>query len=312
MKPLKIGNVKIKNRLFLAPMVEVTDLPYRLICRKAGAGMAYIEMLYVDAITNENPKTLRLMKTSKEDKPVGIQVTGNNTDEFKKAIKMKSFDKYDLVDINCGCPSIRITGNEAGSYLLKNPEKISGMINILKDNGYTTTAKIRLGFRSNNVMKVAKMIEKAGADALTIHARLAHQGADVKADWKWIEKAKNEIGIPLIGNGDIFSGKDAEKILEISDGAMIARGAIGNPSIFDRIIYYLRTGKEKETNFKKNLSYFKEYIKLSDKYKTIDIPRIKYLGTKFLRNKEGASKLRNELMQKKNIIEIKEFIKKID
>ncbi len=311
MKPLKIGNVRIKNRLFLAPMVEVTDLPYRLICRKAGAGMAYTEMLYVDAITHDNPKTRRLMKTSNQDKPIGIQVTGNNIPEFEKAIRMKVFDNYGLVDINCGCPSIRITGNEAGSFLLKNPEKITGVIKVLKDNGYTTTAKIRLGFNKNNVSKVSKMIEKAGADALTIHARLAFQGADIKADWKWIEMVKKNIGIPIIGNGDIFSGKDAEKMLDICDGVMIARAAIGNPQIFERISYYLKTGKEKEFDFKKNFKYFKEYLKLAKKYDITDVPRIKYIGTNFLRSQEGVAKLRNELMQKKSFDEIETFIRDI-
>ena len=311
MKSIKIGNIKLKNKLFLAPMVDVTDLAYRLICRKAGAGMAYTEMLYVDAITHENEKTQKLMKTSKEDKPVGIQVTGNNVSEFEKAIKMKVFEKYNLVDINCGCPSIRITGNQAGSFLLKNPDKISGMIKTLKNSGYTTTAKIRLGLENNNVMKVAKSIEKAGADALTIHARLATQGTGTKEDWKWIQEAKKEIGIPVIGNGDIFSGKDTERMLEIADGAMIARAAIGDPHIFERISFYLKTGKERERNFKKNIDYFKKYLYLAKKHDIIDIPRIKYLGTNFLRNKEGAAKLRNELMQKKDFNEIQDFIRNI-
>ena len=121
MKQLKIDNVKIKNPLFLAPMVEVPDLPYRLLCKKAGAGMAYTEMLYVDAITHENYKTKKLMQTCKQEKPVGIQITGSNLIEMQKAISMKVFDNYDIVDLNCGCPSVRITGNEAGSFLLKNP-----------------------------------------------------------------------------------------------------------------------------------------------------------------------------------------------
>lgn len=305
---LKIGDVKIKNRLFLAPMVDVTNLPYRLLCKKYGAGMTYVEMLYVDAIIHENKRTMQLMKTCKEDKPVGIQITGSNIDHFKKAIKY--FDRYDLVDINCGCPSIRIIGNSAGSFLLKNPEKIAEMIKLLKDNGFTTTAKIRLGFKNNNVLKVSKIIEKAGADALTIHARLAHHGGNVPADWSWISKVKKEVGIPIIGNGDVFDGKSAEEMLDIADGAMIARSAIGNPLIFRDILYYLKTGKEKSSTNKERLKSLQEYLELCKKYEMVDIPRIKYVGSNFLRNFDGASKARNELMGLKGFEDILEFAKK--
>lgn len=311
MEKLKIGKINFKNRIFLAPMVDVTDLPYRMICRKAGAGMAYTEMLYLDAINHTNPKTQRLMMKGQNEKPVGIQVTGNSLDEMKKTIESGVFSNFDLVDINCGCPSVRITGTHAGSFLLKNPEKIAEMIRALKLKRYIVTAKIRLGFNKNNVMKVAKIVENAGADALTIHARLATDGSDVKADWKWIKKVKDSIKIPVIGNGDVFSGKDAKKMLEICDGVMIARATIGDPDIFYRINFYLKTGKEKKFDFKRNFKYFKEYLNLAKKYNIIDLPRIKYIGSKFLRNKEGVSKLRNELMQKKTFEEIEKFANSI-
>ena len=309
MKQLKIGNVKIKNHLLLAPMEEDTDLPYRLLCRKAGAGMAYTEMLYVDAITHENYKTKKLMQTSKQDKPIGIQITGSNLTEIKKAISIKVFDNYDIVDLNCGCPSVRITGNEAGSFLLKNPEKISGMIKTLKKAGYTTTAKIRLGFDNNNVLAVSKMIEKSGADALTVHARLAIHSGKIPADWTWIEKVKKELDIPIIGNGDVFSGADAEKMLNVCDGAMIGRAAIGDPYIFERILHYLKTGREKDFDLKKNLKAFNEYLLLCRKYDFKDIGRIKYVGSSFIKKFDGAAKLRSDFMQIKSFDEIKDFVK---
>lgn len=307
MKSFKIGNVKIKNRLFLAPMVDVTDLPYRLICKKAGAGMVYTEMIYLDAITHENDKTKKLMQTIKEEKPIGIQITGSKIKELKQAISMNSFDRYDLVDINCGCPSVRITGNEAGAFLLKKPKKISNMIKMLKDSGHITTAKIRLGYDKNDVSKIAKMIEKSGADALTLHARLAIQSGKTPADWTQIEKIKREIGIPVIGNGDVFSGESAKKMLSICDGVMIARGAIGDPFIFERILYYLKTGKEKEFDLEKNINSFEEYIELCKKYEFKDISRIKYVGSNFIRKFDGAAKLREQLHKIKNFEEIKEF-----
>ncbi len=310
---MKISNIQIKNNLFLSPMVDVTDLAFRELCRKQGAGMAYTEMIYIDAILHENAHTKELMKTSKTDKPLGLQVTGNSLEEFKKFSKLNIFKDYNLVDINCGCPSIRITGNQAGSYLLNNPEKISDMIKILKNENLTVTAKIRLGFKKNNVLRIAKTIEKAGADAITLHPRLANQGASIPANWSWIKKVKRELGIPVIGNGDIFSGKDAERMINQTDcdGIMIGRAAIGNPFIFKKISSYLKTGKEKETTQKEKIISFKQYLSLVKKHKIIDMGRIKYLGGSFIKGFEGAAKYRDEFMKLKSLNEIENFVKNI-
>ncbi len=309
---LRIGGIKIKNGLFLAPMIEVTDLAYRLLCRKYGASMAYTEMIYVDAILHENERTKRLMKIGgRKDRPVGLQVTGNNLTEFRRFSKLDLLKNYDLIDINCGCPSSRIVGNEAGSYLLKTPEKIGDMIRILKDEGHIVTAKIRLGFKNNNVMQVSKIIEKAGADLLTIHARTSQQRNSEPADWSWISKVKKEIGIPVVGNGGVVDGKTSSEMLEIADGAMIASAAIGNPMIFREILRYLKTGKEKEIAKEERLSSFLEYIKLSEKNNILDIGRIKYLGGNFLRGFDGASKAREMLMGVKNLSEIYELMGKL-
>lgn len=308
LKQLQIGKLKLKNPLILAPMVEVTDLPYRILCRKAGAAMAYTEMIYIDAILHFNKKTEMLMKNIKgrEDRPLGLQITGNNEEEFEKFVLSKKWKDFDLIDLNCGCPSIRITGNSAGSYLLKSPDKIARMISILKKTGKPVTAKIRLGFKENNVLDVARAVENAGADALTVHARLAIHGSDVAADWNWLKKIRKVVKIPLIGNGDIFYGKDVEKVLEICDGVMIARGAIGDPLIFERVLKYFKNGVEGELDAARNLEMFTEYLKLEKKYfgKEIDLGRVKYLGGKFLRGFDGAAKKRGELMKCKNIEEI--------
>ena len=309
MKSLKIGSVRLKNRVFLAPMVDVTDLPYRLICRKQGAGIAYTEMINVGAILNENEKTLRMLKTSKEDKPIGIQITGRSVEEFREVVP--HLRKYDLVDINCGCPSLRITGNDSGSYLLKNPKKIGEMIRVLKDEGLVVSAKIRLGFKKNNALKVAKEVEKVGADLLTVHARLANQGSSVPANWKEIEKIRSKIGIPVVGNGDVNSGAKAAEMLDIADGVMVARAAIGNPSIFNQIQHYLKTGKEKEFGYKDNLKLFRNYLTLAERHKVVEIPRIKFLAGNFLRKFEGAAKAREKFSKIRNIGEARGFLAKI-
>jgi tRNA-dihydrouridine synthase B len=310
LKPIKIGKYTIKRPIFLAPMVDVTDMPYRAICRKAGAGMAYTEMLYVDAITHENKKTKQLMEIDKKkEKPSGIQITGNNIEEFKKVIPY--LKKYNIVDLNCGCPSVKIVGNEAGSYLLKNPEKIADIVKLLKKSGLVVTAKIRLGFDNNNVIEIAKIIEKAGASAITVHGRLAKDSNKIPVQLDWIAKVKKAVKIPVIGNGDVISGKTAEEMLKVCDGVMIGRAALGDPLIFDRINCYLKNGKEKEKDVKGNLKLFLEYIKLCKKQELIDLHRIKYIGTCFLRGFDGAAKMRANFMSLKDIDEIKNFVKNI-
>ncbi|MEK6909402.1 MAG: tRNA-dihydrouridine synthase family protein, partial [Nanoarchaeota archaeon] len=294
------------------PMVDVTDIAFRTLCRKEGAAMAYTEMIYIDAILHENDRTKKLLKFGgREDRPLGLQVTGNNLVEFTKFSKLKMLDDYDLMDINCGCPSVKITGNEAGSYLLKTPAKIGDIIKVLKDAGYIVTAKIRLGFKNNNVLEVSKIVEKAGADLLTIHARTADQRPSEPADWSWISKVKKDIGIPIVGNGGIINGETASKMLEICDGAMVASAAIGNPFVFREILRYLKTGKEKEITKFERINGFMDYIKIAEKYNVFEMSRVKYVGSNFLKGFDGASKARQDLMKIKNLEEIEKFVRKI-
>ena len=309
MKGFKIGNLKIENPLVLAPMLDVTNLPYRVLCRDAGAGLCFTEMLYVDQILHENAKTLEMMKTSKSDSPIGIQLTGNDVEEFKKVVKF--LGKYDLIDLNCGCPSIRIIGTKAGAHLMTDPKKIAEIIRVLKTSGKPVSVKIRLGFMKNNALEVAKIAEKAGADAITVHARLSNQSYSKPADWKEIAKIKKAVKIPVIGNGDVFSGEDAKKMLEICDGVMIGRGAIGDPLVFKRILNYLKTGKEIAKKTADSFSQFQKYIKLCEKHKILDLQKIKYVGSNFLKNFSGASKKRNDFVRLKTFEEMEKFVEKL-
>ncbi len=309
MSALRMGNIFLKNRLFLAPMVDVTDCAFRLLCREQGASMAYTEMIYANAILHENKPTKKLMIIGGlKDRPLGLQVTGNTVEDFRNLAKLDVLQNYDVVDINCGCPSVKIVGSEAGSYLLRTPDKIGEMIKVLKDSGLTVTAKIRLGFKNNNVMEVARKVEKSGADLLTVHARTAEQGPGEKPDWIWISRVKREIGIPIVGNGGVVNGKTASEMLEIADGAMIASAAIGNPFVFREMLRYLRTGKEKEITKKERISAFSNYLKLAQKYDVTDLSRVKYLGASFLKGFDGASKARAELMKFKDFDGIRGFV----
>lgn len=304
--PLTIGKHILPNRLFLAPMVDVTDLPYRLICQEAGAGYTCTEMLYVDAITHENTTTQKLMETSEKEHLKIIQVTGNTLAEFKKALPL--LKQYDIVDINCGCPSIRITGNKAGSYLLTNPTKIASIVTLLTKAGITTTVKIRLGFKEYNALEVAQAVEKAGAQALTVHCRLASHSNKTPADWSWLAKIKQAITIPLIGNGDVTSPEQATKMLTLCDGVMIARAALGDPDIFARCLIYAYEGRTIPKEFKRNLPYLKKYIAYCKHYQFIDIHRIKQVTSYFLSGFPQAAHKRQTLHTCKTFEEIEAFV----
>ncbi|MBI2499141.1 tRNA-dihydrouridine synthase family protein [Candidatus Woesearchaeota archaeon] len=308
---MKIGNIKLKHGLILAPMAEVTDLPYRMICKKYGAELCFTEMLNSKAIFMNNDKTLELMKITEEERPVGIQICGNDTKIFEKITdKLK---KYDVVDLNCGCPVPKIVNNKQGAWLLDYPEKIKEILEVLIGNlKIPVTAKIRLGKKKINVLAVAKKIEDAGASAITIHARTAEVRYKVKADLSWIKKVKKEISIPVIGNGDVFTVESAKKMLEICDGVMVARGALGDPLIFKRITAFLekKTSEKNENNeeiensFEEKINAFFEYVELCEKYEMNDFKKIRRIGLYFIQGFEGARKLRDSFSKCKNVEEM--------
>ncbi|MEK6895357.1 MAG: tRNA-dihydrouridine synthase family protein [Nanoarchaeota archaeon] len=305
MKSLKISNLKV-NPILLAPMVDVTDLPYRLLCKEQGAGIVYTEMLHVEAIKHGGKKVQDKMKFSELERPIGIQITFSELNTLKEVIpRLKG---YDLVDINCGCPSHLTIDHGSGVCLMDYPEKVASAIKLLKKSGIKiVTVKCRLGFKKNNVLEFARVVQKAGADAITIHGRLGNEGRSTPADWKEIEKVKNEVKIPVIGNGDVTSGASAEKLLEICDGIMIARGAIGDPGIFHRINVYLKTKKEERFSFENNIKLFKKYLDYCEKYDLKDVNKIKYIGPDFIKGIKGASKLRAEFTKLKTFDEIRNF-----
>src|SRR3989344_9051328 len=179
---------KLKNQLILAPMEEVSGLPFRLLCRSYGAALAYTEMVSSHGVKNDNKSTLRLIETNEEDKPVGIQFCGQLSNVILEAAK-KVEKNFDLIDINMGCPSPNIIKQGAGSALLKRKNKIKEIIKTLSSNlSIPVTAKIRSGYSKDEAVELAKVIEKAGAAAVAIHARLTIHKSSVKADWSKIKK----------------------------------------------------------------------------------------------------------------------------
>jgi len=304
---------KLHNQLILAPMEEVTGLPFRMLCRRYGASLAYAEMASSHGIARDNPSTLRLITTCKEDKPVGIQLCGQLPGILLKAAQKTQKD-FDIIDINMGCPSQNIIKQGAGSALLKRKSKIREIIETLTKNlSKPVTAKIRLGFSKVEVLELAEIIEKAGASAIAIHARTAIGKSSGKADWDLIKQVKKQSSIPIIGNGGVFSPLDAESLLKCCDYVMIARAAIRNPKIFHEILYYFETGKIKSTEPEEKIETFFEYCKLNAKYPYGRFKILKQRAQDFTHGLKHSAPLREKISHVKTeeaLLEIMQMYKK--
>ena len=234
----KIGNVEIKNRVVLAPMAGITNEAYRLVCKKYNAGLVYAEMVSATGLEYSNNKTIEMLKVNEAEKPLSMQIFGYDIDMMVKAAKTVEKTNADIIDINMGCPVKKIVKSKSGSYLLTEPAHIYEMVKAIVDAvNKPVTVKIRSGFDSNNInaIEVAKLVEKAGASAIAIHARTRSQLYGGKADWNIIKQVKEAVNIPVIGNGDIKSANDALKMINETgcDAVMIGRGCLGNPFLIN-------------------------------------------------------------------------------
>ena len=239
----KIGNVEIKNKIVFAPMAGVSNISFRKIIKEMGAGLIYSEMVSNMGIIYNSKKTIELLKINDEERPISIQIFGSDTESFINAAKyVEENFKPDIIDINMGCPVPKVAvKSQAGSALLKNPEKIYEIVKNVVDNIKTpVTVKIRLGWDKNNIncIEIAKLIEKAGASAIALHARTRADGYSGKADWKYIKQVKENVSVPVIGNGDVTSPEEAIKMLKETncDAVMIGRATLGNPWIIKKCV----------------------------------------------------------------------------
>jgi tRNA-dihydrouridine synthase B len=246
-----IGNVLIKSPIIVAPMAGVSNTSFRKICKKMGAGLVVAEMVSDKALVYGNNKTFDLLKMSDEERPISQQIFGSDVDSFVKSAKIVEEKMHpDIIDINMGCPVPKIAiKSQAGSALLKNPDKIKEIVStVVKNVSVPVTVKIRSGWdeSSINCVEVAKICEEAGACAITLHARTRSQGYSGQADWNLIKEVVNNVNIPVIGNGDVKSCYDAKKmILETGcKGVMIGRGILGNPWLIKECNDYLENNIE--------------------------------------------------------------------
>lgn len=247
-----IGNVKIANKIVLAPMAGICNSAFRRICKEMGCGLIYAEMVSDKAIFYNNQKTIDMLYMTEEERPIVQQIFGSDKESFVAAAKyIYENMKPDIIDINMGCPVTKVAVRaQAGSALLKNPEKIYDIVkSVVEAVPIPVTVKIRSGWDSNsiNAVEVAKTVEKAGASAICVHPRTRSQGYSGKADWSIIKAVKEAVSIPVIGNGDVKTPEDVVRMLEETscDAVMIGRGILGNPWLIKNAINLLE-GREIE------------------------------------------------------------------
>jgi tRNA-dihydrouridine synthase B len=245
---MKIGNIEFENNTVLAPMAGVTDKTFRILCKELNVGLICCEMVSAKGIFHDNENTMKMLEVSGKEHPISLQLFGSDPDVMGEMVRKIDHLPIDIIDVNMGCPAPKITKNSEGSALLKEPEKIGQIVKAMsKATKKPLTVKIRKGFSNSNInaVEVAKIIEDNGAAAIAIHGRTREEYFSGKVDIDIIKKVKENVSITVIGNGDILTPMDAKHMIDYTgcDGVMIARGAQGNPWIFNRINHYLKTGE---------------------------------------------------------------------
>ncbi len=242
---LKIGTLKLESNLILAPMAGITDLPFRMLCRKFGVELAFVEMINCRSISHKSRRTRQMLSTLPKDRPLGIQILGCEEQYILKSLDVLKEYKFDLLDFNAACPAKKVVRREEGAGLLKDPKKFKKILKLVVKNSWLpVTVKIRLGWDKDsvNAREIGRLAQDCGVNALFVHGRTRTQGYSGQVDYNAIREVKEGLDIPLIASGDVFSGPLALRMLDETgcDGLNIARGCLGNPWIFKEITEYLK------------------------------------------------------------------------
>jgi len=312
---MKIGSIEINKPVTLAPMEDVTDIPFRLICRRYGADIVYTEFTSSEALIRNVKSAIKKITVLEEERPVAIQIFGGLETSMEGAAAKAEELGPDFIDINCGCWVKNHVARGEGAALLKDLPRFEKIVkSTVRGTKLPVTVKTRLGWdeKSIVILDVAKMLEQAGVQALTVHCRTRTQGHQGEADWEWLAKIKKVVSIPVLGNGDLTSAEDVKRMFETGcDGAMIGRAAIGNPWIFKQARHLLDTGKLlPEPSLEEKIEVCIEHLKLDVKYNGFGsvIPFRKFYAGYF-KNLPNIAKMRNDLMQMVELDQIVDRLK---
>lgn len=308
---LKIGNVELKNNIILAPMAGITNLAYRKLLKSFGCGLVVSEMISDYALIYGNKETLKMIETCDEEFPLAIQLFGGSKESLVAGAKiLLEKGKFEILDINLGCPVPKVVKENAGSSWLKKErqeELYETIKSIVEISSKPVTVKIRLGWdeESINVVETCKLLEKAGVSMIAIHGRTRSQYYLGHADYEYIRLAKEAVKIPIIANGDINSLDKAIEVLNYTqaDGLMIGRGALGNPKLITQIVEFLENGKRVENATKDEqieylCKHFDELEILKGEYKAFS--EMRGLSTHYLKGMNGMKQFKVKLTQMKS------------
>lgn len=298
-----VGKVQLEKPLFLAPMEDVSDISFRILCRELGADMVFTEFVNSDGLIRGCEKAEAKMDILEEERPIGIQIYGQDIEPMIEAARLAQEKNPEVIDINAGCWVKKVAGRGAGAGLLKDPDYFEQMVRaVVQAVDVPVTVKTRLGWDKEHItiLEIAQRIEDAGAKALTLHCRTRNQGHTGPADWSWIPRVKEVVSMPVILNGAVMEAEDVAIAMEEADpdGIMIARGAIGRPWIFKEAKEYLATGKITPFSVKEKvalcLRHLRLHIQLKGERKAMHSFRKYYAG--YLKGLYGGNKVRVELM----------------
>ena len=314
----KVGKIEKEKAILLAPMEDVTDISFRLICRELGADVVYTEFVNSEGLVRKSERTHKKLEIIEEERPVGIQIYGSGIESMVGAAKIAEQKNPDIIDINAGCWVKGVFGQGAGAGLLKDPHYMQMLVKEVVDKvSIPVTVKTRLGVDSGSIkiVEVAKRMEDVGIQALTVHCRTRVMGHKGEADWSWIPKIKEAVNIPVVLNGNILSAEDVRRAFEVSnaDGVMIARGAIGNPWIFKEAKELLQDGYastmiDEELRIKTCLRHLELAIKVKGNRRAILEHRKFYTG--YLKGLHNVSEIRKALMVPTEYNEVEDILLK--
>lgn len=314
---INVGNVRIENNIFAAPMAGVTDAPFRKLCKEFGAGLVYTEMASSNAIHYKSEKTKGIYEVFDYERPIAVQIFGGVPEVMAETAENIS-DIADIIDINMGCPANKIVKNGEGAALMRDIKLAEKIIKkVVEVSKVPVTVKMRTGWDHNsiNATELARIAEASGASLITVHGRTREQLYSGKVDLTAIKNVKQAVNIPVIGNGDIISPQNAKEMIDTTgcDGIMIARGAEGNPWIFKRVYEYLKNGIIiEEPNDKEKIMMAIKHLNMEVKYKGeyVGVREMRKHIANYLKGMNNSAKIKEEINRIENKEEVVNILNK--